>query len=144
MKSAGQVRWNFFDRMRFFWSYVFAKFAVLYQVREPRWAFFLFELRYSLTNFINGFVPGILPAVVFPKYSKLETRVGTFRIRPNSQDAAIASPAFERSDIRFLLELLDQQSQSRELALLDVGANIGTFSIQAARHSRTLKVWAFE
>ncbi len=142
-----KVKWNFLDRAWFCLSYLFAKIALIWEVRRPKLSFLTFELRYSFTNLINTLHANSLPGVLYYGPDTLETRFGIFRMRRGSQDAAIVSPAFERRDMHHLFQLIDQELDSdQSVGFLDVGANIGQFCVRVSRYAgaRALKTWAFE
>lgn len=144
MGSKATVKWTFFKRAKFVLTYAFYKLCLLRDVKSPKFRFLLFEARYSLVNLINTIRPETFKPVLYSGPEILRTRSGTFRVRSGSQDAAIASPAFERQDMQFLARVLrDDFIDAAGAAVLDVGANIGVYSIQTALRTGA-KIWAFE
>jgi len=76
------------------------------------------------------------------------TRFGAFRIRPHTADMSTVSPAFERRDIDYLLELLRRlKDENKKILFLDIGADIGTYSVtvgNAFKDYGGLRIMAFE
>jgi FkbM family methyltransferase len=140
--------WTILAKIRFVLGYAWAKIAILWEVQNPRWAFFCFEWRYSLTNLINTIRPNTLPPVRFQNASVVKTTSGTFRVRENSLDGAIVSPAFERSDLNIAMEVLDQalHDKGASVGFLDIGANVGSFTVRLGKSfaHRGLRMWSIE
>jgi FkbM family methyltransferase len=138
--------WGFPQKLRFLTGYFLAKVGVIWRVRRPRWTFVLFEFKYSMANFLNTVWPGSLKAILYEGPREIETTTGTFLVRTRSQDAAIISPAFERADFSFLEALIREQVADHVVDFLDIGANIGAFTVRVGRlgPSPRLRVWAFE
>lgn len=141
------VKWSTFDKIRFGLGYLWARLAIFWTVRSPKWAYFSFEVRYAFGRVARQIVGHDL---AFPKFNgpdEVETEKGRFKIRRDSHDALIVSPAYERADYVFAMELVDSLAKkSDSVGFLDIGANIGTFTIPIARKflSRGVKVWAIE
>lgn len=96
------------------------------EVKEPKFNFFLVEFLYSLGKIIKPINQVYLNIPI----EKLSTVFGTFSIRPNTMDAISTSPAFERRDIDYLLEILTQKrKENKRILFLDVGADVGTYAI---------------
>ena len=129
--------------MTFILSYALSKIWVLFHVREPRFRFWLFEIRYSAVNLINTLRAGTLSQVFFHG-SAVKTINGNFRVRPGTQDAALISPAFERRDQLKMAAVLAEEGKKGETHFIDVGANIGAYSVRAARAFPNIFVHAFE
>jgi FkbM family methyltransferase len=133
-------------KIRFAIGYGLSKLALLWEVKSPRWTFFAFELRYSFANWWHGLrdVKQERP-VLYNGPSLIKTVMGDYEVRPGTQDAAIISPAFERADWDELISVLESESrQAGEIWFLDVGANIGTFSVRMAKLYPAIRTWAFE
>lgn len=132
-------------RLRFVLGYARSKVGVLWEVRSPRRAFAVFEWRYSLTNLWNGVTGGHLPAVLYNGPPHVSTTLGDFAVRPGTQDAAIVSPGFERADWDRLRHLMTREvARGRSVWFVDVGANVGTFTVRVARLFPGVRVWAVE
>lgn len=143
-RSSLRPRWGRLERMRFILLYFLAKMAVPFQVLSPRWTFFWFEIRYSLINLINTLRANTLGQAIYLGPDRLATAYGIFKLRPGSQDAAIASPAFEAADLKYLLRVIDEESRDgTSIDFIDIGANVGTFSVRIANTFRTRNVRVF-
>lgn len=69
--------------------------------------------------------------------SFVETRFGNFRIRPRTSDLAVVSPAYERRDLdRMLSEIQDRIGHGRRVLFVDVGADLGTYTIAVGNRFR--------
>jgi FkbM family methyltransferase len=115
------------NKIYFYLSYCFHKFILIWiEVKEPKFNFFLVEFLYSLGKIIKPINQVYLNIPI----EKLSTVFGTFSIRPNTMDAISTSPAFERRDIDYLLEILTQKrKENKRILFLDVGADVGTYAI---------------
>jgi len=141
------ITWGIHHKLKFAWGYLWAKIALLWQVRHPRREFLRFELRYSLTNLVNSWIAGALPPALYDGPPQLNFRDGSFVVRPHTHDAALVSPAFERPDFQELRRRLSQVFRThtgKPVLFVDVGANIGAFSVRMAREFRSLQVLACE
>lgn len=139
--------WNFKTKTRFVFSYFSSKLALFSEIRKPKLKFIGYEIRYSLTNLINSIHPGLLPQALYYGPDEVETSKVRYKIRPGTHDAAIISPAFERSDKEELIKRIHHElRQNQSVGFLDVGANIGAFSVPIAKEfsNSKLKIWAFE
>jgi len=91
------------DKIAFYWKYFVSKtFLLWFEVKEPRFRMFLYEMLYSTMKFINR--SSLLPSPF--EIDIIKTKFGVFRIRPRTTDMSTASPAFERRDMDYLLKLL--------------------------------------
>jgi FkbM family methyltransferase len=129
-----QFRFDVKDRILFYWRYFTLKiFSLWFEVKQPKIKMFLYELLYSLMKFIDH-------ASLFPspfKIDYVETKFGRFRIRPHTVDMSNVSPAFERQDMDYLLKLVGRLTEQKEKILfLDIGADIGTFSVTVGNRFR--------
>lgn len=110
-------------------------------VRSPRLRLLAYEIVYSLCRAV-GRDP--LP-LRFLGITRVETVFGTFHVRPGTIDVACASPAFERPDVDRLLDELGRlDAAGRDVVLVDVGADIGTFSVTVGNRFPGARVLAFE
>lgn len=132
-------------RLRFMVSYVLAKVVYLWRdVKTPRTRLFAYEIVYSLCRASQR--PPL--SLRWLGLTRVTTIFGTFDIRAGTTDAACVSPAFERQDLDFLLKLLSEQMAAGHTVLfVDVGADVGTYSISVGNRLRALgdiHVLAFE
>ncbi|MDA8091425.1 MAG: FkbM family methyltransferase [Nitrospiraceae bacterium] len=133
------------QKMLFYWSYFIHKALFNWiEVKRPRVGMFLYELRYSLMKFIDYESQIPSPAAIV----EIETRFGRFRIRPGTSDMVNTSPAFERRDVNYLLALLARLlERDMNVLFLDIGADIGTFSVIAGnrfKNNPRMRIMAFE
>jgi FkbM family methyltransferase len=141
----GHFHYSRKDRAAFYWNYFTAKvFRLWFEVKKPKMKMFLYEMLYSGLKFCDR--ESLLPSP-FAEDTVL-TKFGRFRIRPRTADMSICSPAFERRDVDYLLKLIDGLIREGKSALfLDVGADIGTFTVTVGNRFRNcpkLRIAAFE
>jgi FkbM family methyltransferase len=128
-------------------GYAFAKVAVLWRVRRPRWRFFSFEMEYLWGKVLSVLIQKKFAVRTLEGVDEIETFRGRFHVRPGSHDATIVSPAYESRDFDYLFRLLDELTRNRRsIAFLDVGANIGAFTIPVARRfpADLVEIWSAE
>ena len=135
----------FKNRLAFYWTYFFSKTILLwFEVKKPKLAMFVHELRYSLNKFNNR--SSMTPSPFATKY--VETIYGKFNIRPHSTDMSIVSPAYEKCDTLCLVRLLQElASLGKKILVLDIGAHVGAFSVMIGNRFRDYKdlhIIAFE
>ncbi len=134
-------RYTIFDKLVFYLSYFFYKLILPFEVRHPRGRMMIYELVYTLNKFIRYDSSYPYPY----KDRMIQTRFGKFKIRPRTSDAANVSPAFERRDINHLIRLTRSlQAQAKKTTFLDVGGDIGTYSILMGNRFPGLNITCFE
>ena len=146
LRMTSAKTWSWFHRLKFILGYAWGKTRLIYDVRHPRLTFFVFEWRYSLTNLINTVRRGVRSQAMYDGPAEIETRFESFEVRPGTQDAAIISPAFERADFTHLIKLARQRGADGPVDFIDVGANIGQFSVRVPMRlpDVDLRAWACE
>jgi FkbM family methyltransferase len=133
------------DRMIFYRKYFADKvFFLWFEVKRPKLRMFAYEMLYPLKKFTAR-----ASMLSSPFDTELvETRFGKFRIRPHTMYMCTVSPAFERRDVDYLLELLQRlRDENKKVLFLDIGAGIGTFSVTVGSRFRDytgLLIAAFE
>lgn len=131
------------SKLAFYGSYFWYKLILPLEVRSPRFSMWFYEIMYTLHKFIDY------------EYCRpwrgrgdvITTRFGAFRVRRNTADAANVSPAFERRDLNRLLGLIaDLTGSGKKVLFLDVGGDIGTYSITVANRFQSggVRVCCFE
>ena len=117
------------DKTAFYWSYFTSKvFGLWFEVKTPKLRMFLYEMLYSAAKLLNS--TSLLPSPF--RVELVETVFGTFKVRLGTADLASASPAFERKDVDYLLTLIGGlRHKAKRVLFLDIGADIGTFSVSA-------------
>jgi len=145
MKNNRKFKFFLKDKIHFYWKYFISKvFKIWFEVRRPKFKIFIYEMMYSAKKFIK--YTSLLPSPF--KEDHVETRFGIFKIRPHTSDMSNVSPAFERSDMDYLLELiLRLQDENRKILFIDIGADIGTFAITVGNQFKLYKhlhIMAFE
>lgn len=130
------------DRARFVASYVRDKtVGMVTDVRSHRLRLAAYEWSYSMAR-VAGRRPAPLRGL---QIDEVDSRFGRFAVRPGTIDVACASPAFERPDVDRLLAELDRyRAAGRAVTFLDIGADLGTYTVTVARHDPAVTVVAFE
>lgn len=124
----------FIQKALFYLSYFLHKtVSVWFEVRRPRLRMFVYEMIYSAMKIVDYSYQYPSPFGT----SQVDTRFGRFRIRPRTSDMANVSPAFERRDVDYLLRLLGRlKDKDRRILFLDVGADLGTYTVTAGNALR--------
>jgi len=121
--------YTIFDKLFFYFSYIFYKKIIPFEVQEPKWKMWWYEFRYTVAKFKN------YTASIAWNYPEdiIKTKFGIYKIRRNTSDAANVSPAFERRDQNYLLKLLGRLLRNgMRVLFLDIGADLGGYSILVA------------
>ncbi len=140
-----QFKYGLINRIAFYWSYFTTKvFSLWFEVKYPKLKMFIYEMLYSSMKLIDH-----TSLLASPFNTDLvETKFGIFKIRPHTSDMSNCSPAFERRDIDYLLHLIEHmKKEGRKILFLDIGADIGTFTVTVGNRSRSyenLRIMAFE
>lgn len=119
-----------YNKFRFYLHYIFQKlFFLPFKVKKPRIKFYVYELIYSALKVLNK-------NSMFPypfNNGFIITTYGKFIIRPKTTDAIVVSPAYEYLDRKELFKRLKKLLKKGDKVLfVDVGANIGCYSIDVA------------
>jgi FkbM family methyltransferase len=143
MKS--RFRYGLINRVGFYVGYFLRKtISLWFEVRKPKIKMFLYEMMYSARKLLG---PNALMPSPFGT-DLVETRFGRFRVRPHTVDMSNVSPAFERSDIKYLLGLMARfRNEDKSVLFLDVGADLGTFTVTVGNSLKGydgIKIMAFE
>lgn len=130
-------------KIRFYMAYLGHKLMVPLEVRQPRLHFAVYEAMYTTCKFLDYY-----SQLAYPFHEEvIVTRFGKFAIQRGTSDAAGISPAYERSDVNYLLALTGRLlARGRRVLFLDIGADIGMFSTTMLNRfpSPALRVAAFE
>jgi FkbM family methyltransferase len=113
----------------FYISYFYYKALLPFEVKKPRWKMWWYEMLYTLAKFRD-----YTSSIPFPfKDTIIQTKFGVFKIRPDTSDAANVSPAFERRDVNYLLNLIEKLlRQNKKILFCDIGADLGGYSVIVA------------
>jgi FkbM family methyltransferase len=138
-----RYKYGMLDKLAFYASYFWYKLILPLEVRSPRLSMWHYEMAYTAHKFRDYEYcrPWNSPVDV------ISTRFGAFRIRGGTADAANVSPAFERRDLNRLFKVISRLVQSdKRVLFLDVGGDIGTYSIAVANRfqSEAVAVVCFE
>jgi FkbM family methyltransferase len=133
------------NRIAFYWKYFISKvFCIWFEVKKPKVEMFLYEMLYSSAKFLD--YSAMLPSPFAT--DTVITNFGTFRVRPHTVDMTNCSPAFERKDVDYLLNLVDRfRKKENKMIFFDIGADIGTFTVTVGNRFRdydNLQIMAFE
>lgn len=140
-----QFRFTLKDKTAFYLRYFISKvFCLWFEVRKPKLRLFLYEIVYSAKKFIN--YESLYPCPF--DTDMVETIFGKFRIRPHTADMSNVSPAFERSDVDYLLRLIKRlRNEKKKILFLDIGSDLGTYAVTIANRFKdyeSIKILAFE
>jgi FkbM family methyltransferase len=133
------------EKIFFYWSYFSSKvFGLWFEVERPRFLLFVYEMLYSSKKILNG--ESLMPSPFNVDF--VVTKYGKYHIRPGTTDLSVVSPAFERRDMQYLSDLtLRLRSEGKSVLCLDIGANIGVFSLLLGnmhKDDSLLRIVAFE
>ncbi|MDF7798959.1 FkbM family methyltransferase [Pontiellaceae bacterium B1224] len=133
----GKFSYGVVSKLGFYTSYFWYKLILPFEVHSPRLTMWFYEWGYTLHKFRDyEYCKPWLNA-----QDVITTRFGTYRIRRGTADAANVSPAFERRDLNRLFSLVAELVQARKRVLfLDIGGDIGTYSIAVAKRFELLGV----
>lgn len=124
-------------RAAFYCSYFWYKLILPFEVKSPRLSMWIYELAYTAHKFRDY----EYCLTWRSRKDVVITRFGSFKIRPNTADAANVSPAFERRDLNRLFAVINELVQSgKRVLFLDIGGDIGTYSIAVANRFNTQSV----
>lgn len=127
-----------FDKFHFYFQYFFQKFIKLpFTVYNPRWRFYLYDL-YEIIYSTLKFFDRKKKMYPYPFMdNKIETKFGSFYIRPRTTDAVVVSPAYEYLDKQFLKNIVESElSKNKKVMFIDVGSNIGVYPIYLEAYLR--------
>ncbi len=133
------------EKIFFYWSYFSSKvFGLWFEVKRPKFLLFVYEMLYSSRKLLDA--ESLMPSPFNIDF--VVTKYGKYHIRPGTTDLSVVSPAFERRDMKFLATLtLRLRSEGKRILCLDIGANIGVFSVLIGnlhKDYRSLHIVAFE
>jgi FkbM family methyltransferase len=75
----------------------------------------------------------------------MHTQSGVFKVRSGTNDITCVSPSFERPDLEYLKKLIvNKKLDTFETAFLDIGADIGLYSVLIGNITSQLDIYAFE
>jgi len=140
-----QFKFGLKEKILFYLDYFFRKvFSIWIEVKKPKFKMFLYEMIYSIKKIFNYESMYLSPFAD----DMVETIFGKFKIRPYTVDMSNASPAFERRDISALLKILEELvRQNKKILFLDIGADIGTFTVTIGnrfKDYKDLRIISFE
>lgn len=133
----GEFKYSALERVGFYASYFWYKLILPLEVKSPRLQLWWYEFWYSLHKF-RDYKFGLQWK---SDIDVVTTRFGSWYIRTHTSDAANVSPAFERLDINRMFKTLGQLvSQGKKVLFLDVGGDLGTFSVTIGNRFRSQPV----
>jgi len=135
-----KIKWSKFN---FYVNYFLKKVVLLpFEVKKPKLKFYIYELLYSFLKIFNR-----KSMLCYPfKDDIIIIKYGSFYIRPKTADAAVISPAYEFPDKNELLKIVNNLIKSKKILFVDIGANIGAYSIYFGKkiNHNNLKIIAIE
>ncbi len=139
------------EKLRFYLSYIYHRFLVLFETKNPKIKLFLLNSIYSFINLICLFTKNYDLIKKFNKISDIdyaETIFGKFNIKKYTTDSLIVAPSYERRDVDFLIKKVSQEILNKnKILFLDIGASFGYYSILLSNYfanDELLKIYSFE
>jgi len=146
-----KFEYNNIDKIKFYSSYIFYKFLVLFEVKKPKIKLFFLDIFYSFINLTSLLNKSKKLSRSFYRISNIdyaETIFGKFFVKKNTNDSIVVSPSFERRDVNFLIKKISKEILNRKKILfLDIGADFGYYSILLSnffKNNKLLKIYSFE
>lgn len=133
------------NKFLFYLSYPIYKFIYSWvEVKNHKLKLFAIEFFYSFGKF---YIP--LEGLSYKiKIDYLETIFGKFYLRPGTMDIICASPAFERRDINYLIDLLaGLKKKHKKILFIDAGADFGYYSVVVGNYLKgynKFSIYSFE
>src|SRR4030043_2211687 len=128
-------KFTLWNRIRFLFQFITHRMIlILFEVREPRLKIFAHETIRPIAKACGLLKKNqnILRPLWVPY---VETKSGRFNIRPQFNDMTIVSPAFERTDINYLIRQIRKDLTRRSKVLfIDVGADFGIYTVTIGNH----------
>lgn len=131
-----------FNKFIFYLSYFYYKMIIPFEIKKPKFKFFIYEIIYSFKKLFNYFDMFRYPF----NDNNIITKYGKYKIRPKTTDAITISPAYERLDLNFTINLI-KNNISKNILFFDIGANIGGYSISIGnifKNKKNLDIFSFE
>lgn len=107
-------------------TYIYNRIISPLEVKEGKITIFFADLLWFINRLFRTKLD--LPQLLKRKY--VVTKFGKYYLEPDLMSNIIVSPAFERSDVNYLINLVRQKINSKKRVLfVDVGAYLGTYTI---------------
>ena len=132
-----------FSKIRFYFFYVFYKVIVFHECKIGRIKIYKAEIFW----FINHILKTNLAIGSESKTNYFETIFGKFTVPSDLLSTITVSPAFERLDINFVTNRIDQMLKKKHRVLfVDIGANFGLYSVLIGNKykKRNVEIISFE
>jgi len=130
-------------KIKFYIGYFYRKLiANFFEIKTPRLRLYLVNILYMLSKINKN-----INWQNFANIEFIETKFGKFKVRPKTFDVICASPDFERPDIDLVVKTLDKIFiKNKTVKFLDIGADIGTYSIILGNkfYKKKIAIYAFE
>ena len=130
-------------KIKFYIGYFYRKLiANFFEIKTPRFRLYLVNILYMLSKINKN-----INWQSFANIKFIETKFGKFKVRPKTFDVICASPDFERPDVDLVIKTLDKIFiKNKSVKFLDIGADIGTYSIILGNkfYKKKLAIYAFE
>lgn len=143
-ENPNKLNFNKMQRFVFYCQYLYRKIvSVWIEVKQPKTAMAYYELVYVLSRVIKPLDKTVLKS----SHAHIVTIFGKFNVRPGTLDAIMVLPSYERPDINYLISTLNSEEFiSKRIAFLDIGSDIGTYSVTVGNAvlNRGLKIFSFE
>lgn len=127
MTANPRYKYSFSSAMIFWFSYCWYRFvAIWWDVKFPKFNMFLYEMGFTFGLILKH---PILIRLEKQSINFVHTRFGKLYVRSGTMDVTNASPAYERQDMNELLSQISHAIKTKKVLFVDVGANIGSYSV---------------
>lgn len=132
---------NSLDKIKFYLSYVYYKLFAFREIKKGTLSIYTAELLWGMNQLFK--TKFSMPKLFHKDY--FETKFGKFYIEPDLVSTIAVSPAFEREDINYLCKQIKEKTKKgKKVLFIDIGANIGLYSVIIGRMFKKVDIIAFE
>ncbi len=142
-KIKRKFNYSFIDKARFYISYSYYRFVRFFiDVKRDRVKLFIKQL----ILFSNQLLKTKTDLWKKIYADNISSRYGDFKVRSDTLDFFCVMPFFERQDISHMGKVISNSlEEGKKVLFIDVGADIGTYSVQIGRvFSNRIKIVSFE
>lgn len=139
-----EYKFSTFKKIKFYVSYAVYKLLTVNDVKNGKRNLFISDFVWIIFNIFGREIK------ISEKYksSYYETIFGKFYITPDLISSITVSPAFERLDINYLLELINiDVKKKKKILFIDIGANFGLYTVLVGNKFKRYKkidIFSFE
>jgi len=137
-------KYGYKEKLKFYLGYFYYKILLFRDVKKGRMSLYLAEGIW----FLNRVFKCNIGLPKFLKRNYFETKYGVFYIHPDLLSTIAISPAFEREDINYLVDRMNESvEKGKKILFLDIGAFVGLYSVLVGNRFKKynkLDIVAFE